>query len=614
MSVSRPAGVLLAVFLLGSAGVGRAAARKPPREDSADRWVRETMKSMAVDEKIGQLLVPALNGMETSTDSEAFDQILRNVRDFHVGGYHVFGATEAMPNALLNLAASGPTTGTLGDPLGTAALLNRMQREAKIPLLTSADFEGGAGYIMRQATRYPREMGVGATRDEKLAYDLSKLTAQEGRAIGVTVDLVPVADVNSNPRNPIINYRSFGENVELVSQMVRACIRGIHDGGMLATAKHFPGHGDTGFDTHLELSSIDKPRGALEAVELPPFKAAIDAGVDFVMSSHIIVPAFDPTPRTPATLSHAMLTDLLRQQLGFKGLAITDSMAMNAISKNFPKGEATVRSVLAGADVVLDMPSVEESFTALKAAVESGAISRERLDGSVERILRAKARLGLHANRFVDLQALDGSVGGRARMDMAIQASGRALTLVKDDPGNVPLRVPRDARVVYLSVLDYTTGWREGAPSRLAIAELKQRFPNATAVEITDHTTLQEMDLVRALAAQADAIVASVFVRIASYSGRMDLGENEARFLEALVDLKKPYIATLFGNPYSAMTLKRLPTLVLAYDTHAAAEVAAVRAAVGEAGYTGRLPINIPDLYKFGDGLQRAPLQTSSKN
>jgi beta-N-acetylhexosaminidase len=572
---------------------------------AAEQWVEQTFRKMTLDQKIGQLLVPGINGVFTSQDSAEHERVLHLVRDLHVGGVHVFGGSEPTPQVLLNPNYAGASATRKGDPLEATVLLNRLQSEAAIPLITTADFEGGAGYIFDGATRLPRAMAIGATRDTQLAFRAGEVSASEGRGLGVSVDFYPIVDVNNNPRNPIINIRSFGEDVELVSSMGRAYIQGVQAGGMLATAKHFPGHGDTAVDTHLGLALIPHPRARLDEVELPPFKAAIAAGVGAVMSSHIILPALDATPGLPATLSRPILTDLLRRELKFDGLVFTDSMSMYAISKNFAPDRAAAMAVMAGADCVLHAPDDDAAFRGIKAAVQGGEISGERIDQSVRRMLRAKARLGLHQNKLVDPAAVPAKVGGRARAAVAAEISDRAVTLIKDDRGDVPLKTARTGTILYLSVVDYASGWREGAPSRTFIPELKARWPNVTAVEISDRASRSEIDLVRALARQADAVVVSVFVRIASYSGRMDLTPAQVALLEGLADQGKPFVTVLFGNPYVATFLPKLPALLLTYETADAAEAAAVRAIGGEIQINGKLPIALPGMFPIGHGLTR---------
>ncbi|HYN02175.1 MAG TPA: glycoside hydrolase family 3 N-terminal domain-containing protein, partial [Vicinamibacteria bacterium] len=431
----------------------------------------------------------------------------------------------------------------------------------------------------------------------------------EGRALGVHVDFYPVVDVNNNPTNPIINVRSFGEDPAFVGRMAVATMKGIQAGGMLSTAKHFPGHGDTATDTHLDLAVIEHPRSRLDAVELVPFEATIAAGIDAVMSTHIRLPALDPTEGLPATLSRPILTGLLRKELGFDGLVFTDSMSMHAISRRFGNDTAAGMAIAAGADVVLDPPDPEAALRGIREAVERGEIPRDQLDRSVERLLRAKARLGLHRARTVDVEAVPGALGGRARQAVAVEIASKAITLLKDERAQVPLRLPAGARVLLLSVIDYGSGWREGAPGRVFVPELKKRYADATAVEVSDRTTAAEMDLIRALARRSDAVVAAIYVRIASSSGRLGLAEAQVSLLERLAaDAPKPFAAVVFGSPYVGDIAAKVPALLLAYEWTDAPEAAAARALCGEAPIGGKLPVTIPGLFPAGHGLERAPV------
>jgi beta-glucosidase-like glycosyl hydrolase len=580
----------------------------PAVDTKAERWVRRTLKKMTLEEKVGQLVVPGLNGVYTPLDSEAAEKLGRLVREGRVGGFHVFGGGEALPPVLLNpVYGTSGGRATRGQPLAIAVLLNRLQRASTLPLLFTADFEGGVGYIVEGATRLPRAMALGATRDEGLAERAGRLAAGEGRALGVHVDFYPVVDVNNNPQNPIINIRSFGEDPAFVGRMATAYLRGIQAGGMLSTAKHFPGHGDTATDTHLDLAVIEHPRARLDAVELVPFRATIAAGVDAVMSTHIRLPALDPTEGLPATLSRPILTRLLRQELGFDGLVFTDSMSMQAISRRFTHEKAAAMAVAAGADVVLDPPDPEAAIRGIREAVARGEIPREQVDRSVERLFRAKARLGLHRTRTVDVEAVPAGLGGRARQAVAAEIAARAITLVKDDRAQVPLRLPAGARVLLLSVIDYGTGWREGAPGRVLVPELRKRYGDLTAVEVSDRTTASEMDLLRALARRSDAVVAATHVRVASYSGRLGLSEAQVSLLERLAaDGPRPFVAVAFGSPYVGDLAPKVPAVLLTYETGDAPEAAAVRALCGEAPIGGKLPVTIPGLFPAGHGLERA--------
>ena len=576
------------------------------RQKDADLWVARTLAKMTLDEKIGQLIFSSINAAYLSTDSEEFERLRHLVRDVKVGGFHVFGTAEALPQVMLNPVWGGGPAARKGEPYSAAMILNRLQSESAVPLLTSGDFEGGAAYILNGATRLPRAMVIGAAGDEQLAFKAGVVAATEARAVGVNIDFYPVVDVNNNARNPVINLRSFGEDPAQVSKMAVAYIKGIQSTGAFATAKHFPGHGDTNVDTHLGLAVINHPRERLDQVELVPFKAAIAAGVDAVMSSHIVLPALDPTPGIPATLSRPILTGILRNELKFGGLIFTDSMTMDAISKMFSHDKAAAQAVRAGVDFVLHSPDDEAAFRGIKAAVAAGEISEAQINASAERILRAKARLGLHVTRQVDPAGIAAKFGTRAHAEIAQQINDRGITLIKDERNQVPLAVPRDANVLYLSVLDYASGWREAIPSRTMIPELKKRWPNLTAIEVTDRTTASEHELVRALARRADAVIAGVFVRIASYSGRMDLSPSQIALLDSIAVQNKPFVAVCFGNPYTATFLPKLPAVLLGYEFSDYTERAAAKAVAGEIPVGGRLPISLPGMFPIGHGLTRA--------
>ena len=596
--------------------VGLSAAQKPApqaADRAADKWVRSTLASMSIDEKVGQLLVSSFQSSFISTDSATFEDLTKVVREYHVGGFHVFGASELAPGVLLN-----PTYGTvvLGQPLEAASTLNRLQTSSKLPLLNTADFETGVGFRIQGATAFPRAMAFGATGDDKLAFEAGRVTGEEARALGVHVNFAPVVDVNNNPRNPVINTRSFGEDPVRVGRLASAYIRGLQTAGVAATLKHFPGHGDTDVDSHVGLPVIKQPRARLDTIELPPFRAGIAAGAGAVMTGHIEMPELDPTPSTPTTLSEPIVSGLLRRELGFNGLIYTDSMGMQGVTAMHSAGAAAVRAVKAGNDIVLHSPDDGAAFAALREAVTSGEIPVSRVEASVERILRAKARAGLHKTRTVALDAIPTIVGTRANQAIADTVSQRSITLIKDERDQVPLKLARDAQLLYLSVLDYPSGWRIAAPSRTFIPELRKRWSNVTAIELSDRSTAAEIELVRAMVPRFDATVACVFVRAASASGRMDLASPLQALLQQIArqtaSTKKPFVAVLFGNPYTAMFLRELPAMLLTYDFYDRAEASAVRAIAGDASIGGTLPIALPGMYEVGFGLVRSQAGTGS--
>jgi beta-glucosidase-like glycosyl hydrolase len=582
-----------------------------PLDREAQRWVDATMKKLTVDQMVGQLLMPRFFGVYTSTDSDIYDQLATLVQQAHVGGVIGFGGEEAVPQVLLN-----PTYGPiiLGQPLALASMFNRLQSIATVPLLTAADFEWGVGMRIHGATRFPRAMAFGAAGDEQLAVEAGRITAVEGRALGVHVNFAPVADVNNNPRNPVINIRSFGEEPSRVGALTAAWARGIQQGGMLATLKHFPGHGDTAVDSHLGLPVIPHPRERLEQLELPPFRAGIAASAAGVMVAHIELPAIDKTSG-PATFSQPVITSLLREQMRFDGLIYTDAMNMDAVVKMGSSGENAVKAVLAGVDVVLDSPDTMDAFRGLKSAVDSGRIARERLEASVRRVLTAKARVGLHRSRAISLDAVPQVVGTRRHAALARQVSERSVTLIKDERNSIPLKLGPSSSVLFLSVLDYPRGWRIAAPSRALLPALRERWRDVQAIEVSDATTPNEIALIRAMAPRFDAIVAGIFVRVSSGTNRLDLAPQVVSLLQDLARgsarRNQPFVSAFFGSPYVPLSVSELPAMLLTYDLSDVAEESAVRAIAGEIPLSGKLPIALPGMFPVGHGLMRSAAPSS---
>jgi len=558
--------------------------QKPP---SNNNWVESTLSSMTLDEKIGQLIIPATIGMFLTQDSDAFRQAKRDITEFHVGGYHMLGEENK-----------------LHEPAGAALFINHLQEMSKIPLWITADFEGGVGLRFIGATRLPRAMAIGATGNAEMAYQAGRIAAEEARALGVQVNFYPVVDVNNNARNPIINIRSFGGDPQLVSRMARAYIRGSQEHGVMATAKHFPGHGDTSTDSHLELPVIDVDRARLNAIELPPFAAAIEEGVGGVMSAHIALPKIEPD-RLPATLSKKMLAGVLRSELKFGGVIFTDAMNMQGIAAHYPEGEAAVRAFKAGADIILYPPSVEQAFVALKRAAQSGEITEARINESVRRILSAKAKLGLDRQRLTDIGQLDRKLGTNEHQNTAQQIVENSITLVRDKRGDLPLKLTPQQKVLFISMVDNSEGWRDGVPGKAFFAELTKRHANSTNVYVTDRTPAGELDLIKKLATACDAVIVNSFIRVSSFKGSIDLSEGELALLKYLSSIEKPFAFVLYGSPYLLSFVPELPTYVLTYEYYPAAEEAALRAVIGEIEFKGKLPIELPGFYPVGHSARK---------
>src|SRR5256884_2810569 len=369
-----------------STSAKKSAARKgaiPPKSatknlsPAANAWVETTLRKMTVDEKIGQLLFTTYHGSLTATDTAAYQQIMHDVTDLHVGGF-------------INITHGSPLGVVKSQAYPTAVLNNQLQAKSKLPLLVGADFERGTAMRLDEGTSFPTAMALAAGGDPKDAYAMGKITALEARAVGVHWIYAPDADVNNNPGNPIINTRSFGEDPARVAEFVSEFVRGVRENGGLATAKHFPGHGDTAADSHIDLPVIRADRARLDQLELVPFRAAIAMQVDSVMTGHLNVPALEPDPNTPATLSHSILSDLLRKQIGYQGLIVTDAMDMGGITLRYAPGEAAVRAVVAGADALLMPPRPDAGVGTLEAGAESGRLYQKSADASVGRSLLAE--------------------------------------------------------------------------------------------------------------------------------------------------------------------------------------------------------------------------------
>ena len=440
---------------------------------------------------------------------------------------------------------------------------------------------------------------MGATGSPELVELAGRVAALEARALGVHVNFYPVVDVNNNARNPIINIRSFGGDPGQVSKLARAYIRGSQSAGAMATAKHFPGHGDTSVDSHLELPTIDVDRARLDQVELPPFRAAIEEGVGGVMSAHIALPRIE-ADKLPATLSEKVLTGVLRTEMKFGGVIFTDAMNMQGVAAHYPEGEAAVRAIKAGADIVLYPPSVEKAFTAIKRAVEANEITVARIDQSVRRVLAAKARLGLDKNRLVDITKLDRVLGSAEHQRAARQIIENAITLVRDKRDVLPLKLTPEKKVLFITMVDNSEGWRDGVPGRAFYAGLSARHPKTTNVYVTDKTSPAEFDLIRKLAAFSDIVIVNGFIRVSSFKGSIDMTEGEINLLKHFSAIDKPFVFVLYGSPYLITFVPELPSYVLAYEYYPAAEEAALKAVLGEIEFKGRLPIELPGLYQIG--------------
>ena len=584
-------GVLLLAALLGCAPFGRGAARPAVDPAAAEAaWVDGTLARMSLRRKAAQLVFPRIPGGFLPAESETWQRIRGWVMNDGVGGI----------------------IATIGPPMEAATTFNALQQLSTIPLLVTADMEHGPGQLLNggmvlpygldngSATRFPPAMALGATDDERFAYELGRITALEARAVGVHMTFSPVVDVNNNPDNPIINTRSYGSDAERVARFAAAHIRGLQEHGMLATAKHFPGHGDTGTDSHIELPVITVDALRVDSLELRPYRAAMEAGVSAVMSAHIAFPALTGDS-VPATLSAAVMTGLLREQLGFDGLIVTDALDMGAIVKGWGAAQAPVLALRAGADMLLQVnpQDVGTAIDAIVAAVHSGEVSEARLDASVRRVLAAKAKLGLHVTRTVALEQVPRALSTEAHRRIAQDAADRSITLVRDHEKMLPLRGGRVLSVVFASDPDPWTG-------RTFQRTLAESYPNLETVTIEPDASPAQLDDVRERAKAADVVLLAPFIRVGAYKGALAVPEPIASLMRDLVR-QRPSVLVSFGNPYLLRQFPDLGTYVLAWGQWDAPQRAAARALAGVIPISGRLPIPLPPDYGVGDGITLNP-------
>jgi beta-N-acetylhexosaminidase len=562
-------------------------------QDSA--WVEATIKTLTPRERIAQLIMPWVPGEYAPVGSPGYEEVRKWVEEDKVGGLVL----------------------SIGMPLSYAAKLNHMQRIARVPLLISSDMENGSGMrlggsyalpsLLPQGggTVFPPVMAIGATRSEDLAYKLGKVTGSEARAVGVHITFGPVLDVNANPLNPIINVRSFGEDPQMVSRLGAAYIKGARDAGLMTTAKHFPGHGDTETDSHVGLPLIRATRAHLDSIDLPPFRTAVGNDIDAIMTAHIAVTGILGDSAPPATLSPYFMTDVLRKDMKFNGLLVTDAMTMGGIANRYGATEPLVLALQAGTDILLMPSNVTQAINTVEKAIQDGRLTQSRIDESVRRVLKLKAHAGLRTGRLVDLNAVDTIVNVPARSQVATEVAQKSITLARDTKPLVPLK--RDARVLAITYADQS----DMLAGRTFNLELRGAGINLTPIFVDSRTTQAELDALKSQAESVDVIIASAYVYPRNGRGAIGTEGGYSAFIEQLAAANKNVIAISFGNPYLVSAYPSVPAYMLAWGSAPVSQRAAAAALLGNAPITGRLPISIPPWFKAGDGVDRASARAS---
>jgi beta-N-acetylhexosaminidase len=581
-----------ALHLLGPATPGAST----PLSATDQRWVEKTLASLSLRQKVGQLVMPWVGGDYTAVGSEEFEQVRRWVQDDGVGGLVL----------------------SIGLPLSYAAKLNELQVRAKVPLLIASDMENGPGMRLGNiyalpsllpqggGTTFPPVMALGATGSEDLAYKLGQVLGSEARAIGVHMVFGPVLDVNSNPLNPIINTRSFGENPELVSRMGKAYIRGARSTGLMSTGKHFPGHGDTDVDSHLDLPTIRADRAYLDSVDLPPFRAAVDEAIDGIMTAHIAVVGVEGANAGPATLSHGFMTGILRDEMHFGGVLFTDAMTMGGVAKRYGATEPLIMALEAGADVLLMPHSVPDGISTIVDAVKSGRLSESRIDASVRRILTAKARAGLRTGRLVDLNAVDRIVDIPEHTRIADEVAERSITLALDKMNIVPLASDTTRRILSITYADPS----DLVAGRTFNSVIAERLPRTETVRVDNRTTDKEYADLESQADSAAVLVVSAYVSPREFAGSVGTQAGFSQFVEKLALSGRPIIVLSFGSPYLLSAFPSVSSYLLAWGGAPISQRAAALALLGEREINGRLPISLPPSVQFGAGIHRSQTRT----
>jgi beta-N-acetylhexosaminidase len=587
-----------------------------------EKWAEKTWRKLSVEEKVGQLFMVWVRAEFLNVGSPEYLELQENLKKYHLGGF-VMTVRWDPPFLYRN------------QPFEAAELLNRLQQDSKLPLLVAADFERGVSMRLHGATVFPHAMAFGAAGKTEYAGAFGQITAQEARAIGVHWNFFPDADVNSNPANPIINIRSFGEDPNQVGDMVAAYIHGARANGMMTTVKHFPGHGDTATDSHLSLAAVTGDQARLQSVELIPFRRGIEAGVDSVMVAHVTVPALEPDPNRVATTSTAIVTGLLKDKLGFRGIIVTDAMDMAGLTRLYSSdiGRAAVDAFKAGNDLIVIPPDLEAAYDALLKAVRSGEIPQTRLDASVLKLLQAKAALGLHRSRLVNPDALTTLVGKPENLALGQQIADEAVTLVRDNGKLLPLKQSGTVRTGLpyqgvaeahnkLVVIVLSDDVRTEA-GRVLERQVKARVPDANVLYVDPRVAPAMTDEILKDVSEAEAVIAAVYeiptagkalkeaIGLANSSA---LADATGALMQRIIDgAAEKTVVLAMGNPYLAQNFPAVQNYVCTFSTVSVSEISAVKALFGEIAVRGHLPVSIPNIAQRGAGIERGASATQGE-
>lgn len=547
-------------------------------DKKADKWIDKTLRSLTLREKIGQMINFRMSGEFANLNGEKFAEYRREILESKIGGFTVYR----------------------GEANAIATLTNEMQKMSKLPLLIAADYERGLRMGQRTGTPFTTAMGLGATGDVSAAYRQGKIVCEEMRAIGVNWLFAPVVDINNNPDNPVINIRSYGADPVKVGEFGSALVKGLKSANCLSTLKHFPGHGDTATDSHIGLSVVQIDRQRLDMVELVPFKMAIEAGADSVMTAHVALPKITGD-EIPSTLNPRVSTDILRKDLKFDGIITTDAMEMGAIKKTYSDERSAVMAVMAGADVVLIPNSSKVAIDTIEVAVKKGEITEERINESVRRLLKAKYKLGLAENRLVDFSKVNAIIEKPENVKEANTIAEKSITLLRNDKDFLPINAETAKKTMFVVV----AADDDPVEGQTFIPEVQRRVPNAKIAKLDPRSTQPDYDKVLTDARGYENIVLAVFVKRAAEKGTVRLPDMQTVFVQRVIASDKNVAVIAFGSPYLIRQFPEAKTYAVTYAIEDVAQFAAAKTLFGEVKFQGKLPVGIPNLFEIGSGITK---------
>ena len=550
-------------------------------------WAESTLDKLTLREKIAQMMVYRMNMHYLNYNSDEWKEIENLISSDGIGILHIW----------------------FGETGSALTMLNKIQRESKIPILVEADIESGLGRRYPGAVTLPPMMAIAATGNSKFAYEAGRISAEESRGVGIHFNLAPVVDVNNNPKNPIINTRSFGEHPDSVIKYSREFIKGLHEHGMLTTAKHFPGHGDTETDSHSSLAQIPSDSARLWQIELPPFKNAIESGVDAIMVAHVNSPEYQIHSEDPATLSKFWIQDVLRSKMKFDGVIITDAMDMGGIVKKYSDSYALIETIKAGSDIIIQNNQMKKSIDLVEKAVKNGIISEQRINASTLKVLKMKERLGLHKNKIISMDDTHMSVGKKSNFDLASEIGNRSITLVKNNDNILPLEPKSNDTFYIVDLYDGANNHNESIVTK----SLRENGYKVRSFQIDKSDSLIVANHI------LDQIPSDGLVLLNAYANPVEWKENiflpsvEADFINRLIKKCSTVIITSFGSPYLIQDFPEAPVYICAYKGSSVMQKAFLNALMGESDINGILPVTIPGIAKRGSGINLKSIKWEKK-